>query len=289
MSRIASVVRGERLPAPVFTPLVGGFAAVITQTAPETFQRSAAAQAASLAETARLFGLDAITVGLDPAALAEAAGAEVDWSGSRGVLRTGVPTADVERLLDPATAVALDVAARLGQTLGPGTEVIGVVPGVATLARLLRDGERREGEVDDGPADGADRLAARLVIEAARGYGEARVGALLVLDDAEGFAAEQSAAARRAERVLANTAQFFGVTLLRAVPSGAHADAERIAPATGALPADAPVPGVASAVPVAPGEPLDVASGWYTSTGELDPALPPELLHDLVGALRTDA
>ncbi|WP_448811345.1 uroporphyrinogen decarboxylase family protein [Agromyces bauzanensis] len=282
MSRIASAVRGDALPAPIFTPLVGGFAATITQAAPETFWRSAAAQAASLAETARLFGLDAITVGLDPALLAEAAGAEVDWSTGRGVVRSGVPATDAERVLDPATAVPLDVAARLGQTLGSATEVIGVVPGVATLARLLRAG-------DEGAAEAADRLAARLVIEAARGYGEARVAALLVLDDAEGFAAAQTTAARRAERVLANTAQFFGVTLLRAVPAGADADAERIAPATGALPADAPVVGVASAVPVTPGEPVRVASGWYTSAGELDPALPPELLHDLVGALRADA
>jgi hypothetical protein len=127
------------------------------------------------------------------------------------------------------------------------------------------------------------------VIEAARGYGEARVAALLVLDDAEGFAATESAAVRRAERVLANTARFFDIPLLRSVPAGADADAERIAPAHAALPADEPVAGVPSAVPVTPGEPVSVPAAWYTSAGELDPALPPELVHDLVGALRTDA
>ncbi len=287
MSRLASVVRGEALPAPIFTPLVGAFAATITQTAPETFQRSAQAQAASLAEAARLFRLDAITVGLDPAALAEAAGAEVDWSGGRGVVRSGpaaAPVGDADRALDPDAFVALDVSGRLAQTLGGATEVIGVVPGVATLARLLAAGS-------DDPTESAaaERLAARLVIEAARGFGEARAAAVLVLDDATGFAAEPSGAARRAERVLGNTAAFFDLTLLRAVPAGADADAERIAPAKGALPADAPVPGVPSATPVTPGEPVGVASGWYTSAGELDPALPPELLHDLVGALRDDA
>ena len=92
MSRIASAVRGDALPAPIFTPLVGGFAATITQTSPETFWRSAAAQAAALAETARLFGLDAITVGLDPAALAEAVGADVDWSTGRGLVTSRVRT-----------------------------------------------------------------------------------------------------------------------------------------------------------------------------------------------------
>lgn len=281
MSRIASVVRGDALPAPLFTPLVGGFAATITQTPPETFWRSAPGQAAALAETARLFGLDAITVGLDPATLAEAAGAEVDWSTGRGVVRSGAPAADAERSLDPAATTVLDVAQRLGQSLGTGTEVIGVVPGVATLARLLRTEEQAP--------DAAERLAARLVIEAARGYGEARVAALLVLDDAEGFAAVETAAARRAERVLANTARFFELTLLRAVPAGADADAARIAPAGAAVPADAPVTGVPSAVPLTPGEPVSVPAAWYTSAGELDPALPPELLHDLVGALRADA
>lgn len=282
MSRIASVVRGDALPAPIFTPLVGGFAATITQTSPGTFWRSAPAQAAALAETARLFGLDAITVGLDPAALAEAAGAEVDWSTGRGIVTSGVPAADAERSLDPGATPLLDVALRLGQTLGGVTDVIGVVPGVATLARLLAGDEL-------SAPDAAERLAARLVIEAARGYGEARVAALLVLDDAEGFATAESAAVRRAERVLANTARFFDIPLLRSVPAGADADAERIAPAHAALPADEPVTGVPSAVPVTPGEPVPVPSAWYTSAGELDPALPPELLHDLVGALRTDA
>ena len=282
MSRIASAVRGDALPAPIFTPLVGGFAATITQTSTDTFWRSGPAQAAALAETARLFGLDAITVGLDPAALAESAGAEVDWSTGRGVVTSGVPAADAERTLDPGATTVLDVALRLGQTLGGATDVIGVVPGVATLARLLA--------VDEPAApDAAERLAARLVIEASRGYGEARVAALLVLDDAEGFAATESAAVRRAERVLANTARFFDIPLLRSVPAGADADAERIAPAHAAVPADAPVAGVPSAVPVTPGEPVSVPSAWYTSAGELDPALPPELLHDLVGALRTDA
>ena len=281
MSRIASAVRGDALPAPIFTPLVGGFAATITQTSPETFWRSAAAQAAALAETARLFGLDAITVGLDPAALAEAAGADVDWSTGRGVVTSGVPSAEAERSLDPGATAVLDVALRLSQTLGGATDVIGVVPGVATLAGLLR--------TDEPATDAAERLAARLVIEAARGYGEARVAALLLLDDAEGFAATSSAAVRRAERVLANTARFFDIPLLRSVPAGADADAERIAPAHAALPADEPVAGVPSAVPVTPGEPVSVPSAWYTSTGELDPALPPELLHDLVGALRADA
>lgn len=281
MSRIASAVRGDALPAPIFTPLVGGFAATITQTSPETFWRSAAAQAAALAETARLFGLDAITVGLDPAALAEAAGADVDWSTGRGVVTSGVPSAEAERSLDPGATALLDVALRLSQTLGGATDVIGVVPGVATLAGLLR--------TDEPATDAAERLAARLVIEAARGYGEARVAALLLLDDAEGFAATSSAAVRRAERVLANTARFFDIPLLRSVPAGADADAERIAPAHAALPADEPVAGVPSAVPVTPGEPVSVPSAWYTSTGELDPALPPELLHDLVGALRADA
>lgn len=281
MSRIASAVRGDALPAPIFTPLVGGFAATITQTSPETFWRSAAAQAAALAETARLFGLDAITVGLDPAALAEAAGADVDWSTGRGLVTSGVPSAEAERSLDPGATAVLDVALRLSQTLGGATDVIGVVPGVATLAGLLR--------TDEPATDAAERLAARLVIEAARGYGEARVAALLLLDDAEGFAATSSAAVRRAERVLANTARFFDIPLLRSVPAGADADAERIAPAHAALPADEPVAGVPSAVPVTPGEPVSVPSAWYTSTGELDPALPPELLHDLVGALRADA
>ncbi|WP_136707385.1 hypothetical protein [Agromyces sp. H66] len=280
MSRIASVVRSDALPVPIFTPLVGGFAATITQTSPETFWRSAPAQAAALAETARLFGLDAITVGLDPAALAESAGAEVDWSTGRGVVTSGVPAADAERGLDPGATTVLDVALRLGQTLGGVTDVIGVVPGVATLARLV---------ATESGADAAERLAARLVIEAARGYGEARVDALLVLDDAEGFAAAESAAVRRAERVLANTARFFDIPLLRSVPAGAGADAERIAPAQAALPADEPVTGVPSAVPVTPGAPVSVPAAWYTSAGELDPALPPELLHDLVGALRTDA
>ena len=281
MSRIASAVRGDALPAPIFTPLVGGFAATITQTSPETFWRSAAAQAAALAETARLFGLDAITVGLDPAALAEAVGADVDWSTGRGLVTSGVPSAEAERSLDPGATAVLDVALRLSQTLGGATDVIGVVPGVATLAGLLR--------TDEPATDAAERLAARLVIEAARGYGEARVAALLLLDDAEGFAATSSAAVRRAERVLANTARFFDIPLLRSVPAGADADAERIAPAHAALPADEPVAGVPSAVPVTPGEPVSVPSAWYTSTGELDPALPPELLHDLVGALRADA
>lgn len=283
MSRIASAARGDALPAPIFTPLVGGFAATITQTAPETFWRSAPAQAAALAETARLFSLDAITVGLDPAALAEAAGAQVDWATGRGIVTSGVPAADAERSLDPGATTALDVAQRLGQTLGGVTEVIGVVPGVATLARLVATGV-------EGGADAAERLAARLVIEAARGYGEARVAALLVADDAEGFAAAAgSAAVRRAERVLANTARFFDIPLLRSVPAGARADADRIAPAHAALPADEPVAGVPSAVPVTPGEPAALPAAWYTSAGELDPALPPELLHDLVGALRSDA
>ncbi len=289
MSRIASVARGDALPAPIFTPLVGTFAARITQTSPETFQRSAQAQAASLAETARLFRLDAITVGLDPAALAEAAGAEVDWSGERGIVRSAAPVlsiAHLDRSLDVAAFVAVDVAMRLGEMLGATTEVIGVIPGVPTLARLFGAAEGGGEATTDGTAD---RLAGRLVIEAARAFGEARVAALLVLDDAAGFAAPPSTPVRRAERVLGNTAGFFDVPLLRAVPAGADADAERIAPAQAAVPADAPVPGVPSATPVTPGESVGVASGWYTSAGELDPALPPELLHDLVGALRDDA
>lgn len=271
-SRLTAVLQGELPDHAVFSPVISGVVARLAQLPYDVLVHSPDAAGAAYRDAARLLGLEFVTVGADPAILAEAAGATVDWTGYRGA-PAPAPAPEVapdSALASGAAAATIATAARVVSILGDDAVVAGVVPSPLLLARILA--------ASATPDEARVRAAGRLVIAYARALCDARVSALVVVDGA--FPDPFDAAESKAERVVANTARHFEIPLLRVLPSGCAA--ERGRGADGVLAADpAADAGSPTAVPVAPGDAIPPGA-WFTSAGELDPDSRPEDLHRLL-------
>lgn len=271
-SRLAAVLQRDRPDRAVFSPVISGVVARLAQLPYDVLVHSPDAAGAAYRDAARLLGLEFVTVGADPAILAESAGATVDWTGYRGV-PASAPAPEI--LPDPgiasgAAAATVATAARVVSMLAEDAVVAGVVPSPLLLARILAGSA--------APDEARVRAAGRLVVAYARALCDARVSALVILDGP--FPDPLDPVESKSERVVANTARHFEIPLLRALPAGCAP--ERSQGAAGVLAADPTVQtGLPTAVPVAPGDTIPPRS-WFTSAGELAPDSRPEDLHRLL-------
>ncbi len=103
----------------LFTPLVSRLVARLAQLPYDTLVHSPDAAAAAYRDAARLLRLEFVTVGIDPAILAESAGVAVEWTEDGAVPRTAGPLeidADAA-IADGPAATTVAVAERVVQAL----------------------------------------------------------------------------------------------------------------------------------------------------------------------------
>jgi uroporphyrinogen-III decarboxylase len=204
-----------------FVPIVGTLAAAINQVPPEQFHSDATHLANGLQRAQRLFDLDVVCVGVNPALLAEALGATVEWADDDGRFATTAGLESVADLAEPTAVpdlgrvpVAVDAAERLDASTDDDVAVFGVLPGPFTTAEAtFVDRTGVEWPTPVRTATG----------ETARAFGRAGVDGLLVAETPRADGPERDGDVRDTTvellDVLDNIGEFFG-TALAFAPAG---------------------------------------------------------------------
>lgn len=212
-----------------FVPIVGTLAAEINQVPPEAFLSDATQMANGLQRAQRLFELDAVCAVPDPALIAEAFGAPVEWSDDRGRFETVERVESVDALADPddvtnegRVPTVVDAAERLVASTDDDVAVFGVLPGPHTTS----EGLFGEPAAADDPWTKPIRTG---IGEVARAFGRAGVDAFFVAEsppedgESRDGASVVDAAVETLD-VIDNIGEFFG-TATGFAPGGYAAEA----------------------------------------------------------------
>lgn len=270
--RFEALLAGRSEGRPAWLPLVDELPARVLQSGYRELSTDPGLWSAGLMTAAELLEADAILAGFDPTLVAEACGAELDWSVAPPRVAASPREVGLQPLGAPRLAALLETLRRLSATVRARLGLVAVLTGPGTLARQLCPGQ---------PLEEALRSIKGTLMAVAEAALKARPDLLLFVEDLPDPAAEPERAWQRAFGTLRNLAAHYDVPLALRAEGWGPAQAGWLA----GLKMDVYFLGHGS------GDPLDLArqlAAARVSVGVPIPATAGEEARALVAAVRAE-